>query len=235
MEPEKKDPIAVNSITGDDGNHKETKNDRHKWIASLEYILEYILKNEESEQAPRLIEELTERLRESGLKIPHTVSTPYINTIPPEKEPPYPGNREIERRIKSYARWNAMAMVVKANRLHADIGGHISTYASSATLYEVGHNHFFRGGDGEQSRRHGLFSRPRVTRRLRARLSRVAHQRAQTPSFSPGAIRRRRRFFVSSPVFDARFLAVSNRLDGPGADHVDLSGALSALPEEPRA
>ena len=146
MEPEKKDLIPVNSITSEGGNHKETKNDRHKWIASLEYILEYILKNEESEQATRLIEELTERLRESGLKIPHTVSTPYINTIPPEKEPRYPGNREIERRIKSYARWNAMAMVVKANRLHADIGGHISTYASSATLYEVGHNHFFHGG-----------------------------------------------------------------------------------------
>ena len=146
MESEKKNLIAGNSITGDDGNHKQTKNDRHKWIASLEYILEYILKNEESEQATRLIEELTERLRESGLKIPHTVSTPYINTIPPEKEPRYPGNREIERRIKSYARWNAMAMVVKANRIHADIGGHISTYASSATLYEVGHNHFFHGG-----------------------------------------------------------------------------------------
>src|SRR5258706_619 len=89
------------------------------------------------------------RLRKSGIKIPNTVSTPYINTIPPEKEPPYPGNREIERRIKSYVRWNAMAMVVKANRLHADIGGHISTYASSATLYEVGQNHFFRGADND--------------------------------------------------------------------------------------
>jgi len=87
-------------------------------------------------------------LRQSGLKIPYPISTPYINTIPPEKEPSYPGNREIERRIKSYVRWNAMAMVVKANRLHPDIGGHISTYASSATLYEVGQNHFFRGGDG---------------------------------------------------------------------------------------
>ncbi|HVO93358.1 MAG TPA: pyruvate dehydrogenase (acetyl-transferring), homodimeric type, partial [Terriglobales bacterium] len=145
MEPEKKDLTAVSSVNGDREQHN--KNDRHKWIASLEYILEYILKNEESEQAPRLLEELTERLRESGLKVPHTVSTPYINTIAPEKEPPYPGNREIERRIKSYARWNAMAMVVKANRIHPDIGGHISTYASSATLYEVGLNHFFRGGD----------------------------------------------------------------------------------------
>jgi len=149
MEPEKKDISTGNAIHSDHENNKGSKNDRHKWIASLEFILEYILKNEQSEQATRLIEELTGRLRESGLKIPHTVSTPYINTIPPEKEPRYPGNREIERRIKSYVRWNAMAMVVKANRIHPDIGGHISTYASSATLYEVGLNHFFRGGDDE--------------------------------------------------------------------------------------
>ena len=80
-----------------------------------------------------------------------SLNTPYINTIPPEKEPPYPGDREIERRIKSYIRWNAMAMVVKANRVHDGIGGHISTYASCATLYEVGFNHFFRGGEGRQA------------------------------------------------------------------------------------
>ena len=133
----------------DRANGKGLKNERHKWIASLEYILEYILKNEEPEQATRLLEELSDRLRQSGLKIPYAVNTPYINTIPPGQEPQYPGNREIERRIKSYVRWNAMAMVVKANRLHPDIGGHISTYASSATLYEVGFNHFFRGSDGE--------------------------------------------------------------------------------------
>lgn len=151
MEPEKKELSTGSSINGDHENNKGPRNDRHKWIASLEFILEYILRNEQSEQATRLIEELTDRLRDSGLKIPQSVSTPYINTIPPEREPPYPGNREIERRIKSYVRWNAMAMVVKANRIHPDIGGHISTYASSATLYEVGHNHFFRGGDGESA------------------------------------------------------------------------------------
>jgi len=136
------------SAEGGFANGKSTKPDPRQSIASLEYILEYILKNEESEQASQLLEELADRLRESGVKIPHMVSTPYRNTIAPDKEPPYPGNREIERRIKSYVRWNAMAMVVKANRLHPDIGGHISTYASSATLYEVGQNHFFRASDG---------------------------------------------------------------------------------------
>src|SRR5216684_747217 len=150
MEPEKKDISNGGVVDSPQDNSKGRRNDRHKWIGSLEYILEYILKNEKSEQATFLLEELVARLRESGLKIPYTVNTPYINTIPAEKEPPYPGNREIERRIKSYVRWNAMAMVVKANRLHPDIGGHISTYASSATLYEVGFNHFFRGGDGDR-------------------------------------------------------------------------------------
>src|SRR5438445_2814763 len=149
MEADKKD--TSNGVVGNGPRENSTglRNDRHKWIASLEYILEYILKNEESEQAIFLLEELIERLRESGLKVPYAVNTPYINTIPAEKQPPYPGNREIERRIKSYVRWNAMAMVVKANRLHPGIGGHISTYASCATLYEVGFNHFFRGPDAE--------------------------------------------------------------------------------------
>ena len=116
---------------------------------SLEYILENVLKNRESQESSLILESLITRLRESGFKIPATVSTPYINTIPVEEEPPYPGDREIERRVKSYIRWNAMAMVVKANRIHHGIGGHISTYASCATLYEVAFNHFFRGGDGD--------------------------------------------------------------------------------------
>jgi len=145
MELEKK-PAASASLSGSD-NGKLSKNERRRWIESLENILEYILKNEQSVQTSRLLEELTDRLRQSGRNVPRAVNTPYVNTIPPEKEPPYPGHREIERRIKSYVRWNAMAMVVKANRIHPDIGGHISTYASSATLYEVGFNHFFRGGD----------------------------------------------------------------------------------------
>ena len=73
--------------------------------------------------------------------------TPYINTIAPASQTPFPGSREIERRIKSLVRWNAMAMVVRANKNSDGIGGHISTFASSATLYEVGFNHFFRGPD----------------------------------------------------------------------------------------
>ncbi|MCG3177953.1 MAG: Pyruvate dehydrogenase E1 component [Phycisphaerae bacterium] len=84
-----------------------------------------------------------------GVELPVTSQTPYINTIPVDRQPPYPGSREIERRIKSIIRWNAMAMVVRANRNSDGIGGHISTYASAATLLEVAFNHFLRGRDHE--------------------------------------------------------------------------------------
>ncbi|NIX14898.1 MAG: hypothetical protein GWN11_03205, partial [Candidatus Dadabacteria bacterium] len=82
--------------------------------------------------------------RKAGVNIPFTANTPYINTIPVEKQGNFPGSIEIERRIRSYIRWNAMAMVVRANRENDGIGGHISTYASAATLYDIGFNHFFR-------------------------------------------------------------------------------------------
>src|ERR671932_1729894 len=78
------------------------------------------------------------------------VSTPYINTIPPEREPWFPGDEYIERRIRAYIRWNAAIMVTRANSRAPGIGGHLATYASSAALYEVGFNHFFRGKDDGQ-------------------------------------------------------------------------------------
>src|SRR6476619_4245579 len=84
------------------------------------------------------------RSERSGVTIPFDANTPYFNTIAPEQEPPFPGNRDLERRIKSVVRWNAMAMVLKANKT-TNVGGHISTFASAATLYEVAFNHFFRG------------------------------------------------------------------------------------------
>ena len=88
---------------------------------------------------------LEESAHRNGVELPFTATTPYVNTIPRSEQPPYPGDRELERRIKSYVRWNAMAMVTRANRSSAAPGGHISTFASSATLYEVAQNHFFRG------------------------------------------------------------------------------------------
>ena len=114
-----------------------------EWIESLDYVLSQGDKG----RAVRLLEALGARARQSGVRVPFTSNTPYINTISPDEEVPFPGDREMERRIKSLVRWNALAMVVQANRESDGIGGHISTYASAATLYEVAFNHFFRGKD----------------------------------------------------------------------------------------
>lgn len=99
------------------------------------------------ERASRLLERLQKHAARNGIGIPYAANTPYINTIPAEEQPEIPGNREIERRLKSIIRWNAMAMVVRANRLEDGIGGHISTYASASTLLEVAFNHFLKAGE----------------------------------------------------------------------------------------
>jgi pyruvate dehydrogenase E1 component len=116
-----------------------------EWLESLDSVLE--------SSGPEVATEILERLRAhatvSGIDLPFTANTPYANTIPVRLEPLFPGDQELERRIKSLIRWNALAMVVRANREEHNIGGHISTYASAATLYEVGFNHFFRARSEE--------------------------------------------------------------------------------------
>ena len=112
-----------------------------EWLDSLDYVLQ----SGGAARVNRLLRELSDHARRNGVRQPFTANTPYINTIPAAEQPPFPGSREVERRIKSLVRWNALAMVVKANKLEEGIGGHISTFASAATLYEVGFNHFFKG------------------------------------------------------------------------------------------
>ncbi len=112
-----------------------------EWIESLDY--EFQQGGPERVQA--LLQWLQIHAQKQGVSVPFPLTTPYVNTIPADKQPAFPGSREIERRIKSIIRWNAMAMVVRANRAEEGIGGHISTYASVATLFEIGFNHFFRG------------------------------------------------------------------------------------------
>ncbi len=111
-----------------------------EWLESLDSVLE--------SSGPEVAREILVRLRAhatvSGIDLPFTANTPYANTIPARLEPLFPGDQQLERRIKSLIRWNALAMVVRANKVEHNIGGHISTYASAATLYEVGFNHFFR-------------------------------------------------------------------------------------------
>jgi pyruvate dehydrogenase E1 component len=112
-----------------------------EWLDSLEYVLQ----SGGPAKVARLLRELTIHARQNGVKLPFTANTPYINTIPADEQALMPGNPDVERRIKSMVRWNAAAMVVRANKADEGIGGHISTFASVATLYEVGFNHFFRG------------------------------------------------------------------------------------------
>ncbi|MGI9515951.1 MAG: pyruvate dehydrogenase (acetyl-transferring), homodimeric type, partial [Pirellulaceae bacterium] len=122
-----------------------------EWIDSLEYVIN----SRGPERAKYLLSVLEARARAEGVDLEMKSNTPYINTIHVDQQPPYPGNRELERRIKSIIRWNAMAMVVRQNKKHKGIGGHISTYASTATLFEVAFNHVLKGRgesgfDGDQ-------------------------------------------------------------------------------------
>ncbi|MAX37278.1 MAG: pyruvate dehydrogenase (acetyl-transferring), homodimeric type [Gimesia sp.] len=118
-----------------------------EWFESLDdLIIRY-----GKERVKNVLAILQERAYRQGVTMPFTANTPYINTIPVDEQTPFPGNREIERRIKSIIRWNAMAMVVRANKYHDGIGGHISTYASAATLCEVGFNHFFHSRTEDHS------------------------------------------------------------------------------------
>ena len=119
-----------------------------EWLESLDYVLQ----SGGPAKVARLLRELTVHARQNGVKLPFTANTPYINTISADEQSLMPGSPDVERRIKSFVRWNAAAMVVRANKAEEGIGGHISTYASAATLYEVGFNHFFQGheqGDGD--------------------------------------------------------------------------------------
>jgi pyruvate dehydrogenase E1 component len=111
-----------------------------EWVESIDSVL----KTHGPERAHFLLERMIDHARRSGAYLPFKPNTAYLNSIAPGSEPDYPGNRAVERRIEAYIRWNAMAMVVQANRVSSEYGGHLSTYASAATLYEVGFNHFWR-------------------------------------------------------------------------------------------
>jgi pyruvate dehydrogenase E1 component len=121
--------------------------DTDAWIESFDSVL----RDEGLPRGRYLLARLAEHAARRGVTLPFAATTPYINTIPVEEQPPYPGDRDMERRIRSLIRWNAMAMVVRANKLYPDVGGHISTFASCATLFEVGFNHFFRAHGEDQA------------------------------------------------------------------------------------
>ena len=183
-----------------------------------------------------LLTKLLDRARASQVSFPATVSTPYVNTIPREQEPWFPGDEYIERRIRAFIRWNAAAMVVRANK-HADgIGGHLSTFASSASLYEIGFNHFFRGKDDGLPGDHVYFqghAAPGVYARafMEGRLTDddLDHFRREIGRDGRG---------LSSyphPQLIARLLGVPHGQHGPRPARRAVSGAVQPLPPEPRA
>jgi len=129
--------------------NRETDQDpieTQEWLDALEAVLE----EEGVERAHFLLEKLIDKARRSGAYLPYKATTAYINTIPPSKEAHIPGDQEMERRIRSIIRWNAIAIVLQATRKNEELGGHLSSFASSATLYDVGFNYFFRGTTDEQ-------------------------------------------------------------------------------------
>ncbi|MDR3428125.1 MULTISPECIES: pyruvate dehydrogenase (acetyl-transferring), homodimeric type [Silvimonas] len=144
--------------------HDQDPQETREWLDALDGVLE----NEGAERAHYLVEKLIGHAREDGVNIPYTATTAYINTIPVHLEARSPGNHTFEERIRSYTRWNAAAMVVRANKINGDLGGHITSFASAATLYDVGWNHFWHapsdnhGGDLVYFQGHsapGMYSR----------------------------------------------------------------------------
>ncbi len=169
-----------------DLNPQETS----EWLEALEQIVD----ESGPDRAAYLIDRLLDRASNFGVSVPSKINTPYCNTIPVHEEVPYPGDRPLERRIKSLIRWNAAAMVVRANKYDANIGGHISTFASLATVVEVGFNHVFRGSYGDQAgdlvyfQGHaspGVYSRAFLEGRLsEEHLKNFRHELRDTPGLS---------------------------------------------------
>ncbi|MSY19105.1 MAG: pyruvate dehydrogenase (acetyl-transferring), homodimeric type, partial [Actinobacteria bacterium] len=124
-----------------------------EWLDSLDAVIDVHGKS----RARYLLSKLLEHAQSSQVSFPPTVSTPYVNTIPRESEPWFPGDSYLEQRVRAYIRWNAAMMVVRANTLAEGVGGHLSTFASSASLYEIGFNHFFRGKDDGMAGDHVYF------------------------------------------------------------------------------
>ena len=128
--------------------HDVDPQETREWVDAIDGVLEV----EGADRAQFLIEQVIDRARRRGAYLPFSANTAYINTIPADRQPKMPGDPTIEEKIRNYARWNAMAMVVRANK-HTNVGGHIASYASAATLYDVGFNHFWHppseshGGD----------------------------------------------------------------------------------------
>ena len=184
-------------------------------------------------RARQILTRVVERAQQSGTGPIASLNTPYVNTIPPEREPPFPGDPAIERRLRSIVRWNAIAMVVRANKVSSELGGHIASYQSLATLYEVGFNHFWHapseehGGDLVYFQGHsspGNYARAYLEGRLTEEHLDNFRQEVDQPGLS----------LLSASVADAGLLAVPDGVARDRGDHLDLPGAVHEVPRRPR-
>ena len=204
-----------------------------EWLDALSAVIA----SEGGERAHFLLEQLIDQARQAGIDVPFSANTAYVNTIPTDQEERTPGNIEIEERLRAYMRWNAMAMVVKANRLHpadgGDLGGHISSFASLATMFGTGFNHFWHaetadhGGDLLYIQGHsspGVYARAYMEGRLSEEQLLNFRQEVDGKGISS----------YPHPEADARVLAVPDRLDGPRPADGDLPGALPQVPARAR-
>ena len=196
--------------------------------------LESVLAVEGPQRAHDLLDELIAQARAAGAPVPYSATTPYVNTIAVEDEPQHPGDRAVEHRIRSAIRWNAVATVLRANKESSELGGHIASFQSAATLYDTGFQHFWHapsaghGGDLVMMQGHsspGIYARAFLEGRL---------TEEQMDSLPPGG-GRERALVVPAPVADAGLLAVPDGVDGPRPADGDLPGPVPEVPARPRA
>ena len=227
------DPTRVPSCTSTSSSTSCRTSTRTR-PASGSASFDQLVEQEGESRARFLVYKLLKRARQLHVGLPPLTQTRYINTISPEQEPFFPGDEQIELRIRRIIRWNAVAMVLRANNRFTGIGGHLATYASAASLYEVGFNHFFRGKDDGQAgdqvfyQGHaapGIYARAFLEGRLTE--DQLDHFRRETRAGRGPAV-------VPASAAHAGLLGVPDGLDGPRADQRDLPGPVQPLPPEPR-
>ena len=221
-------PESFLGAAANDADAQETR----EWLDALSAVIGA----EGDERAHFLLEQLIDHARQAGIDVPFSATTAYVNTIPVDQEERSPGNIEIEERLRAYMRWNAMAMVVKANRLHpadgGDLGGHISVRVAGDDVRRR-FQPFLACRERRPWRRPAVHPGPLVARRLCARVPRRPADRGAAAQLPPGG-RRQGHFELSASEADARVLAVPDRVDGPRPADGDLPGALPEVPACPR-
>ena len=197
-----------------------------EWLEALDSVLAY----EGADRAFFLLDEVVTEARRKGAAVPYSATTPYLNTIPPDSQDRLsPRQLAIDHRIRSLIRWNALAIVLRANAESSELGGHIASFQSAATLYDVGFQHFFRGASDAARRRPAVHPGTFVAGHLRPLVRGRPADRGSADEV-PDGNRRRWPFLLPAPVADAGLLADAHGVDGPGPDHGDLPGALPEVP-----